>query len=100
MEYVSKTTHDGRNVRVRDYKKRIKRNRRRRKILFFSFLLFCILLFLHLSPIFDIKAIKCIGSEIVSEDEIISASTLSFDYNIFRASMRKAQKGIESRERF
>ena len=96
MEYVSKTTHDGRNVRVRDYKKSIKRNRRRRKILFFSFLLFCILLFLHLSPIFDIKAIKCIGSEIVSEDEIISASTLSFDYNIFRASMRKAQKGIES----
>ncbi|NLB82182.1 MAG: FtsQ-type POTRA domain-containing protein [Clostridiaceae bacterium] len=96
MGYVSKTTSDGRFVRVKDYKKRIRRNRLKRRILFFAFLLFCVVLFFHLAPIFNVKEIRCTESGIVSKEEIITASTISYDYNIFRTSLKKAKKKIES----
>ncbi|MCK9479390.1 MAG: FtsQ-type POTRA domain-containing protein [Firmicutes bacterium] len=95
MGYVSKTTSDGRLVRVKDYKKRIRRNRLKRKILFFTFLLFCFALFLHLAPIFNIKEISCDTGEIVSKDEIITASGIGYDFNIFRTNIKKAAKKVE-----
>lgn len=96
MDYISKTTHEGRNVRVKDYKKRVRRNRRRRKILFFSFLLLCFLMFLHLSPIFNIKEIRCVGNQMVSNEEVIATSTISYNYNLFRMSVGKAKKLVET----
>lgn len=96
MEYVSKTTHDGRNVRVKDYKKRIKRNRRRRKILFFSFLLLCIFIFILYAPFFNIKEIRCVGNDIMTDEELIAVSTIGYDYNVFRTSIKKAERLVET----
>jgi len=95
MDYISKTTSDGRFVRVKNYKKRIRRNRIKRRICFFVFLLFCLMLFLYLAPFFNIKEIRCAGEDIVSKEEILTASTISFDYNLFRTSVKKAKQKIE-----
>ncbi len=94
MEYISKTTHDGRNVRVKDYKKRVRRNRRRRKVLFVSFLLLCVMIFVHLSPLFNVKEVICTGNNKVSSEELVSTSTISIGYNIFRTSVKKAERNV------
>ncbi|OQB15981.1 MAG: Cell division protein DivIB [Firmicutes bacterium ADurb.Bin193] len=96
MDYISKTTYDGRNVRVKDYKKRIRRNRRRRKILFFSFVLLCVIMFFRLTPFFNIKHITCTGNIKVSVEEIISVSTIGYNYNLFKTSISKAEKLIKT----
>jgi len=95
MDYISKMTPDGRNVRVKDYKKRIKRNRRRRKIFFFSFLLLCLILFLRFAPLFKITKIECIDNAIVPSEEIITASTIGYDRNLFGTGSKKARMLIE-----
>ncbi len=95
MPYVSKTTSDGRFVRVKDYKKRARKNRLKRRFLFFTFLFFCFMLFLHLAPFFKIKEIRCREGSHVSKEEIISVSTISYDYNIFRTSLKKAKRNID-----
>ncbi|MDD3765623.1 MAG: FtsQ-type POTRA domain-containing protein [Eubacteriales bacterium] len=95
MDYVSRMTPDGRTVRVKNYKKRIKRNRRRRKILFFSFLLLCLILFLRLSPIFRIKEIVCVNNSVVPTEEIVLASSINYGENIFAANVKRAKDFIE-----
>ncbi len=96
MDYVSKTTHDGRNVRVKDYKKRIRRNRRRRRALAFAFLLLCLSVFLGFAPLFSVSEVVCTGNEKVSDSVLFAASTVSIGYNIFRTSTAKAERLVSA----
>lgn len=84
----------GKTVQIKDYKKRIRRNRRNRKILFTLFLLCVLACILMFAPWFKINKITVEGTEKVTKQAVISASTIGYGRNVFRTSIKKAEKGI------
>jgi len=81
-------------VRIKDYKKRIRRNRRNRKILFILVLLAVFMCILYFAPWFKINKINVAGTAVLTEKEVISASTIGYGRNVFRTSIKKAKRCI------
>ncbi len=96
MGYVEKQTNDGKIVKLKDYKKRARRNKFRRKLLLVVFLLFVLILILLYAPFMQVKNINCFGNELVSAEEILSASKICKGNNIFRINKGKAIDGIDN----
>ena len=90
MGYVEKTTKDGKVVKLKDYKKRVRRNKFKRKLLLVCFLLFVLLIILLYAPFMQIRTINCIGNEYVSSKEILTKSKICKGNNIFRINKSKA----------
>lgn len=90
MKYVDKTTEGGKIVKLKNYKKRAKRNRIKRKILLVFLILITIIIILLYAPFMKVKKINCIGNEKISTEEIISTSKICIGNNIFRINKSKA----------
>ena len=95
MKYVDKTTTGGKVVKLKDYKKRARRNRIRRKTLLICFIIVVIVLILTHAPFMKISKINCYGNEIVSSEDIISSSKICKGNNIFRVNKNKAIDNIK-----
>jgi hypothetical protein len=52
------------------------------------------MIFFRRAPFFAVKEIRCAGNAAVSAEEIIAASTISYEYNLFRVSVKKAASRI------
>ncbi len=96
MKLIDKTTESGKVVKLNDYKKRVRRNRLKRKILLFIFILIILFTILLYAPFMKIKTINCTGNEKISAEEIISSSNICFGNNIFRINKGKAEDNIEN----
>ncbi len=95
MKYVDKTTEGGKIVKLKNYKKRAKRNRIKRKILLVFLILIILIFILLYAPFMKVKTINCIGNEKISAEEIVSASKICIGNNIFRINKIKAINSIE-----
>lgn len=82
-------------IPMKDYKKRIRRNRRNRKILLILFLLIVFISILHLAPWFKVNKINVTGTNILTTQEVISASTVGYGRNVFRTNTGVAEKRIK-----
>lgn len=96
MEYIDKTTNDGKIVKLKNYKRRAKINRIKRKLLLLLLLLIILVIILLFAPFMQIKTIKCIGNNQISPEEIIASSNISVGDNIIRISKKKAVKSINN----
>ncbi len=83
-------------VKIRDYKKRVRRHRRNRKIMLFLFLFAMLLGVMFFAPWFKINKITVEGTSHVTEQSVISASTIGYGRNVFRTSIKKATRGIKA----
>ena len=95
MKLVNKTTEGGKVVKLKDYKKRVRRNRLKRKLLLVLLILLVIALILLYAPFMKIKNINSVGNEKVPCEEIIASSQIYKGNNIFRINKSKATKNIE-----
>lgn len=95
MGYIDKTTMDGKVVKLKDYKKRVRRNKMKRKFLLVCFLLFIVIMILLYAPFMQVKMINCTGNIYVSTEEILAASKICKGNNIFRINKNKAIDLIE-----
>lgn len=96
MGYVEKTTKDGKVVKLKDYKKRVRRNKFKRKLLLLCFIVFIVIMILLYAPFMKVKTISCTGNTSISAEEIISASKICKGNNIFRINKSKAIDYIEN----
>lgn len=96
MKYVDKTTEGGKVVKLKNYKKRAKRNKIRRKILLFFLILIILIIILLYAPFMKVKNINCIGNETITDEEIISLSKICIGNNIFRINKSKAIDCIDN----
>jgi len=96
MKLVDKTTVSGKVIKLKDYKKRVRRNRFKRKMMLLLLIIGVIIIVLLYAPFMKIKTIKCIGNEKVTVDEIISSSNICIGNNIFRINKNKAIDNIEN----
>lgn len=94
--YVTRTTPDGKVVKLKDFKKRARRNRARRRLLLVLLILSVISLVLTHAPFMRVKKINCIGNEKIESKEIISVSELCIGNNIIRADKNGAIKRIKA----
>lgn len=90
MEYVSKTTREGKVVKLKNYKRRARINKLKRKLLLLFFLLIILFLILLFAPFMQIKTINCTGNNKISAEEIITASNINVGDNIIRINKKKA----------
>lgn len=95
MGYVSKTTKDGKVVKLKNYKRRVKINRIKRKLFLVMFLLIILAIILLFAPFMQIKKINCSGNAVVQTDEIISSSKIVVGDNIFRINKKRAIDSID-----
>lgn len=95
MGYIEKTTKDGKVVKLKDYKKRVRRNKFKRKLLLFCLLMFVLIMILLYAPFMKVKKISCTGNNLVSAEEIIGASKICKGNNIFRINKGKAIDNID-----
>ncbi|MBR0278125.1 MAG: FtsQ-type POTRA domain-containing protein [Clostridia bacterium] len=94
MKYIDKTTKSGKVVKLKNYKKRVKINKIKRKILLFLFIIICILSILLFAPFMKIKKINCVGNTVNNSNDIISVSGISIGDNLIRINKIKAKKDI------
>lgn len=94
--YINKITTDGKIVKLKDYKKRARRNRIRRKFLLFLLIVAIISLILNYAPFMRVKKINCFGNEKIETKTIVSTSQLCIGNNIFRADKKGAIERIKS----
>lgn len=95
MKYVDKTTTGGKVVKLKDYKKRARRNKIRRKLLLICLIIVVIVLILTHAPFMKISKINCFGNEKISSEDIISTSKICKGNNIFRVNKNKAIENIK-----
>ena len=94
--YINKITTDGKTIKLKDYKKRARRNRIRRKFLLFVFIASIIALILTYAPFMRVKKINCFGNEKIDTKTIVSTSELCIGNNIFRADKKGAIERIKA----
>ena len=94
MKYVDKTTTGGKVVKLKDYKKRARRNKIRRKLLLICLIIVVIVLILTHAPFMKISKINCFGNEKISSEDIISTSKICKGNNIFRVNKNKAIENL------
>lgn len=95
MKLVDKTTEGGKVVKLKDYKKRVRRNKLKRKLLLAVLIIFVITMILLYAPFMKIKSINCVGNEKVLSEEIIASSQIFKGNNIFRINKNRAINKIE-----
>lgn len=96
MEYISKKTHSGKVVKLKNYKRRAKINKLKRKLMLILLLLIILLVILLFAPFMQIKKINCIGNSKVSTEDIIASSNIKKGDNIIRINKKKAVDGIDN----
>lgn len=95
MEYISKKTHSGKVVKLKNYKRRAKINKLKRKLLLILLLLIILIIILLFAPFMQIRKINCIGNNKVSAEDIIASSNIKNGDNIIRINKKKAIDGID-----
>lgn len=95
MRYISKTTNNGKVVKLKNYKRRAIINKIKRKILFFVLIVGLIWLGLAYAPFMKIKNIDCYSNVKISSKDIISASKICKGNNILRINTKRAIKLIK-----
>ncbi len=96
MNYIDKTTNNGKVVKLKNYKRRAKINRIKRKILLILLLLIILFAILLFAPFMQIKTIKCTGNSRVLTEDIIKSSAINVGDNIIRISKRKIINSIKN----
>lgn len=94
--YINKTTTDGKTIKLKDYKKRARRNRMRRKFLLFMLILSIVILVLTYAPFMRVKHINCYGNEKIETKTLVSTSALCIGNNIIRADKKGAVERIKA----
>lgn len=94
MKYIDKTTQSGKVVKLKNYKRRARRNKIRRKVLLFLLILVAISFFLMYAPFMKVKSINCYGNSKIESKELVSASGFCIGNNIIRVNKSKALKTI------
>ena len=100
---INKANNERRNVKKNTVNKKKKSQRKitrkkNRKILKISLLLFIILgviLFIFVSPVFNIRKIEVTGNQIISSDTIESLSGIKRNENIFRISKKSINNRLK-----
>lgn len=94
MKYIDKTTKNGKVVKLKNYKKRVRRNKYRRRAILFL-LIFGILaaFFMHV-PFMRVKKINCYGNVTISDEQLIKTSGFCIGNNIIRVNKPKALREI------
>lgn len=96
MEYVDKTTKDGKVVKLKNYKRRARINRIKRKLLLLFLLLIILVIILLFAPFMQIKKINCTGNVHIASEEIIKASGIYAGDNIIRINKSSAIDNIDN----
>lgn len=96
MEYVDKTTKEGKVVKLKNYKRRARINRIKRKLLLLFLLLIVLVIILLFAPFMKIKKINCTGNTHITSEEIIKSSAINTGDNIISINKRKAINNIDS----
>ena len=95
MRYISKTTNDGRVVKLKNYKRRVLINKIKRRVLVFALIAVLIWLGLAYAPFMKIKSIDCYSNVKIPSKDIISASKICKGNNILRINTKRAVKLIK-----
>jgi len=95
MTHERKPVSTSRNSKAKDYKKRAKRNKIKRRILFYCFIVFCIFLFFRFAPFFKIAEIECSGNNKVKSTEIIETAKIELNKNLYGTNTSKAEKNLK-----
>lgn len=90
MRYIDKTTKSGKVVKLKNYKKRVRRNRLKRKLALFLLIFIALAVFFTNVPFMRVKNIYCYGNSKVASEELISASGFCIGNNIIRVNKSKA----------
>lgn len=90
MEYINKTTKDGKVVKLKNYKKKVKINKIKRRLFLVLFLLIILIIILLYAPFMQIKKINCYGNSVISSEDIVLNSKICIGNNIFRINKNKA----------
>lgn len=77
-----------------DYKKRIRKRRRRRKIALVFLLCIGVVCFFRFAPFFRVTKVICEGNSQVAEEEILKAAAMKENQNLFAYSSSGAEKRI------
>ena len=72
-----------------------KKNRKILKISLLLFIIFGVLIFIFVSPVFNIRKIEVTGNEIISSDTIESLSGIKMNENIFRISKKNIKNRLK-----
>ncbi len=94
MKYIDKTTQSGKVVKLKNYKRRARRNKIRRKVLLFLLIFVAISFFLMYAPFMKVKSINCYGNSKITSEELVSTSGFCIGNNIIRVNKSKALKSI------
>lgn len=90
MKYIDKTTKSGKVVKLKNYKKRARRNRIKRRLALFLLIFIAFAVFFTNVPFMRVKNIYCYGNSKVTSDELVSASGFCIGNNIIRVNKAKA----------
>lgn len=95
MRYISKTTNNGKVVKLKNYKRRAIINKIKRRILIFVLVVSLVWLGLAYAPFMKIKNIDCYSNVKIPSKDIISASKICKGNNILRINTKRAIKLIK-----
>ena len=94
MKYIDKTTKNGKVVKLKNYKKRVRRNKFRRRAVLIIIIFAALAAFLMHAPFMRIKKINCYGNITIPSEQLVKASGFCIGNNIIRVNKPKALRSI------